>query len=66
MNLKTYKMDNLNIGRSIKLLLVFDSTVIPGFSLLETHDQDFCYVLDIYVFRNAAWSLTRGKVSLSM
>jgi hypothetical protein len=28
------------IGRSIKLLLAFASTVIPGFSLLEIHGQD--------------------------
>jgi hypothetical protein len=27
-------------GRAVKLLLSFDSTVIPGFSLLEIHDQD--------------------------
>jgi hypothetical protein len=27
------------LGRSVKLLLVFASTVIPGLSLLEIHDQ---------------------------
>jgi hypothetical protein len=36
------------------LLLAFANTVIPGFSLLEIHDQDFCSLLDMYVFRNGA------------
>jgi hypothetical protein len=48
-------------GRSVKLLLVFASTVIPGFSLLEIHDQDYFYsLLDMYVFRNGASSSTKG------
>jgi hypothetical protein len=35
-----------SVGRSAKLLLAFCSTVIPGFSLLEIHDQDFYSLLD--------------------
>jgi hypothetical protein len=38
------------IGRSAKLLLLFGSTVIPGFSLFEIHDQNFCSPLYMYVF----------------
>jgi hypothetical protein len=40
----------------VKLLLDFASTVIPGFSLLEIHDQDFYSLSDMYVFRNGASS----------
>jgi hypothetical protein len=58
-------MKYLNTGRSIKLLLAFASTVIPGFSVLEIHEQDFCSLLDMYVFRNGAFSSTRGEVGLS-
>jgi hypothetical protein len=29
------------VGLSVKFLLAFVSTVIPGFTLLEIHDQDF-------------------------
>jgi hypothetical protein len=47
------------------LLLAFASTVIPGFSLLEVHDQDFYSLLDMYVFRNGASSSTKeGSVFL--
>jgi hypothetical protein len=52
------------ISRSVKLLLAFASAVIPGSSLLEIHDQDFCSLLDIYVFRNEVFSSTRGEVGL--
>jgi hypothetical protein len=45
--------------QSIKLLLAFTSVVIPGFSLLRIHNQDFCYLLDMYMFRNEASSSTR-------
>jgi hypothetical protein len=48
------------------LLLALASTVIPGFSLLEIHDQDFFSLLDMYVFRNGASSLKRGGVGLSV
>jgi hypothetical protein len=41
------------------LLLVFASIVIPGFFLFEIHDQDFCSLLDMYVFRNGASSSSR-------
>jgi hypothetical protein len=51
--------------RSVKLLLAFASTVIPGFSLLEIHDQDFYCIPDMYVFRNGASSSTKeGSVFL--
>jgi hypothetical protein len=43
-------------GRSVKLLLAFASTVIPGLNLLEIHDQDFYSLLDMYVFQNGASS----------
>lgn len=33
------------VARSVKLLLVFGSTVIRGFSLLEIHDEEFCSLL---------------------
>jgi hypothetical protein len=51
----------LSIGRSVKLLLVFASTIIPGFSLLEIHDQDFYSLIDIYVYGNGASSSTEGS-----
>jgi hypothetical protein len=54
-----------SVGRSVKLLLVFASTVIPGFSLFEINDQEFCSLLDMYVFRNGASSSTKeGSVFL--
>jgi hypothetical protein len=40
----------LSVSQSVKLMLAFSSTVIPGFSLLEIHDQDFYSLLDMYVF----------------
>jgi hypothetical protein len=54
------------LGRLVKLLLAFASAVIPGFSLLKIHDQEgFCSLLDMYVFRNGASSLSReGSVFL--
>jgi hypothetical protein len=52
-------------GRSVKLLLTFASTVIPGFNPLEIHDQYFYSLLDMYVFLNGATSSTReGSVFL--
>jgi hypothetical protein len=54
-----------SVGRSVKLLLVFASTVVPGLSLLEIHDQDFYSLLDMYVFRNGVSSSTKkGSVFL--
>jgi hypothetical protein len=35
------RLHTAGFGRSVTLLLAFASTVIPGFSLLEIHDQDF-------------------------
>jgi hypothetical protein len=50
---------------SVKLLLVFRSTVIPGSSLLRIHDQDFYSLLDMYMFQNGASSLMKeGSVFL--
>jgi hypothetical protein len=45
-----------HVRRSVKLLLAFPSTVILGFCLLEIYDQDFCYLLEKYVFGNGASS----------
>jgi hypothetical protein len=50
----------LPLGQSGKVLLAFTSTVIPGFSLLEIHDQYFYSLLDVYMFRNGAFSSTIG------
>jgi hypothetical protein len=45
--------------------MVFASTVIPGYSLLEIHDKNFYSALDMYVFRNGASSSTKeGSVFL--
>jgi hypothetical protein len=52
--------DSWSVGRSVKVLLTFANTVIPGFSLLEIHDQVFYSLLDMYVFRNGAFSSTKG------
>jgi hypothetical protein len=55
----------LSVGPSVKLLLVFASTVIPGFSLHEIHNQDLYSLLDMYVFRNGTSSSTKeGSVFL--
>jgi hypothetical protein len=56
-----------SVGRSVKLLLTFASTVVPGFTLFEIHDQDFYSLLDmyIYVFRNeVSYSTKEGSVFL--
>jgi hypothetical protein len=52
------------VGRLVKLLLVFVSTVIPGFSVLETRDEDLYSHLVIHMFRNWASSPTK-EVSVS-
>jgi hypothetical protein len=50
----------------IKLLVAFANAVIPGCSL-RIHDQDFYYLLDMYVFRNgASFSMKEGSVFLCM
>jgi hypothetical protein len=55
----------LSVGRSVRLLLCFACTDIPGFSLNEIHDQDFCSLLDMYVFKIGASSSKReGSVFL--
>jgi hypothetical protein len=52
-------------GRSVKLLLDLASSVIPVFSLLDIHDEDFYSLLDVYVFRNGVSSSTKeGSVFL--
>jgi hypothetical protein len=61
----SYKPLHQTFVRSVKLLLVFASTVIPGFGLLEIHDQNFCSLLNMNVFRNGASSSTKvGSVCL--
>jgi hypothetical protein len=45
-----------SVGQSVKLLLAFASTVIPGFIL---HEQDFCSSLGMYVTRKGACFSTR-------
>jgi hypothetical protein len=35
---------------SVEFLLAFASTVIPVFTFLEIHDQDFYSVLDLRIF----------------
>jgi hypothetical protein len=50
------------VGRSVKLLLAFVSTVIPGSGLLEIHDQDFQSLVDVYVFRNGASSESESEL----
>jgi hypothetical protein len=37
-----------SVSRSVKLQLAFASRAITGFSLLEIHDQDFYFLLNIY------------------
>jgi hypothetical protein len=54
------------VSQSDKLLLAFASTVIPGFSLLKIHDQDFYSLLDMCEFRNGASSSMKEGVGLSM
>jgi hypothetical protein len=44
---------------------VFARTLIHGFSHIETHDQDYCSLLNMYVFRNGA-SFDEEGVGLSM
>jgi hypothetical protein len=56
-----------SIGWSVTLLLDFASTVIPGFSLFEIHDQDDYSPLEMYVFRNGTsyeYSTKDGSVFL--
>jgi hypothetical protein len=51
---------NQLIGRSFKLMLVFASTVVPGFSLFEIHDQDLYSLLDMNVFPNGGLLFDEG------
>jgi hypothetical protein len=53
----------VSVDRSFKLLLAFGSTVIPGFSLLEIYDQDFYFLLDMYVLLNGS-SYSTKEVSV--
>jgi hypothetical protein len=47
-------------------MLAFASTVIPGFRLLEIHDQDISSLLDMQVFRNGDLLFDEGEVGLSL
>jgi hypothetical protein len=49
-----------HFSQFIKLLLDFASTAIPGFSLLEIHNQDFCSLLDMYLVKNGVSSAMRS------
>jgi hypothetical protein len=49
------------VGGSIKLLLIFASTITPGLSLLEIRDQHFYSYSNMYVFRNGAFSSTKER-----
>jgi hypothetical protein len=55
-----------SVTQSVRLLLVFISTVIPGFSLLEMRDKDFLSVLGMHMFRNGVCSSMRRGVGLSV
>jgi hypothetical protein len=50
-----------SIGRSVKLLLACSSRVVPGFSLLEIHDQHLYSLLDMRVCRNEDSFLAEGE-----
>jgi hypothetical protein len=55
----------MTVGRSVKLLLDFASTVISRFSLLEIHNQYLYSLLKMLLFRNGASISTReGSVLL--
>jgi hypothetical protein len=41
------------------LLLTFASIIVPGFSLFEIHDQDFYFLLDMYVLEHVTSSSTK-------
>jgi hypothetical protein len=57
--------DCSSVGRSIKLLLAFTRAVIPRFSVLKIHDQDFYSFLDMYIFQSGVSTLTKeGSVFL--
>jgi hypothetical protein len=49
------------VVRSIKLLLAFASTIVPSFSLLEIHDQDFCSLLIHVSVSKRGPPLRRGR-----
>jgi hypothetical protein len=51
----------ITVGRSINMLLTFASIVIPGSSLHETHDQNFCSLSDMHFFNNEASSSVRER-----
>jgi hypothetical protein len=53
------------VCRSVNFLLNFASTAFPAFSPLKVQDQDYCSLLDIYVFRNGASSTTKEVVGVS-
>jgi hypothetical protein len=53
-----------SVSQSARMLLALISTVIPGISLCEIHDQEFGSVLHMYIFRNGICSLMRGGIDL--
>jgi hypothetical protein len=54
------------IDRSVKLLLAFASRVIPGFRVLEIHDQDFYSLLKYVCISKSGLLFDEGGVSYSM
>jgi hypothetical protein len=50
---------NSSHGRSVKLQLAFASTIIPVFSRIENHDQDFYSHLHVYMCQNGEVSSTK-------
>lgn len=65
LTLSSQPMISQLVSLSVKLLLVFTSTVIPGFSVIEIHDEDFYSLLESYMLRNGASSLKKeGSVFL--
>jgi hypothetical protein len=53
----------LQVGRSVRLLLVSASAAIPGFSLLEIHDQNICSLLHMYVLYSLSADCTEDSSS---
>jgi hypothetical protein len=56
----SYSSESLNsqVSWSVKILLAFTSTIIPGFSLLEIHNQDFYSFIGTYGFQKELSSHT--------
>jgi hypothetical protein len=62
--LLNWPLTGRSVRHSVKMVLAFASTVIPGFSLLEIHDQNFCSLLDMYVFPKPPLKPPRSRTTL--